>query len=316
MRCSNGIRHSVAIKEDGSLWAWGCNDDHQLGIKKEEFPPIPENRLTPNRVGAHNNWVSVEAGAYCTIGIKSDGSLWGWGDPSYLLFPPDPRYPGPKRIDKDYDWASFSLGESYAMAIKKDGSLWAWGGVYYSYERKVQINKDKDWASVSAGSDHSVFLKTDGSLWVLPHSTFDWIVELNEYAPAQVGNDNDWVAITAGYSRTMAIKKDGSLWSWGNNENRTPVAGYRALIVDDPEQIGTDKDWASVSLSSAEAVAIKNDGSLWAWGHNKEGQLGDGTTLTRSSPVRIGSNSNWVSASMTLGGAMHPVKQTAVRADK
>ncbi len=95
----------------------------------------------------------------------------------------------------------------------------------------------------------------------------------------------------------MAIKTDGSLWGWGQNYSGQIGNGTNIEILT-PTQIGVDTDWKEIDLhGSNHSFGIKHDGSLWAWGYNQNGELGDGTRVDRLSPVRIGTNSNWVSAS-------------------
>ena len=207
-----------------------------------------------------------------------------------------------------------SVSEGHSMVIMPDGSLWAWGwnyfgelgdGTTYNRSAPVQIGTDTDWASVVAGAGFTVALKSDGSLWAWGAS-WDDIINRNlgptAYritAPEQIGTDTDWAHITAGLDYVVIIKNDGSLWAWGRNTGGNLGDGTTTDRYM-PIQIGTDTDWASVTAStnSTHTLALKTDGSLWAWGWNGGGQFGDGTSADRytprqTPPVQIGTDTDW-----------------------
>jgi len=106
-----------------------------------------------------------------------------------------------------------------------------------------------------------------------------------------------WKEISAGGSHTVAIKNDGTLWAWGSN-SRGQLGDGTTVDKNTPIQIGTDTDWSIVRAGRQDFnLAIKTDGTLWAWGNNDGGQLGDDTTVDKNSPIQIGSDTNWSSIS-------------------
>jgi len=203
---------------------------------------------------------------------------------------------------------------SHTMAIGVDGSLWSEGsnvagelgdGTTLSRWFFDQIGTDTDWASIDTGSWHTVAIKTDGSLWAWGSYNVSRLgangalgngTRAGSSIPIQIGTDTDWAMATAGSIHTVAIKTDGSLWAWGSNSDGQ-LGNGRDRGLDSgslvPIQIGTDTDWVYVAASHGQTFAIKTDGSLWAWGDNQIGQLGDGTRERRLYPVRIGGDSTW-----------------------
>jgi alpha-tubulin suppressor-like RCC1 family protein len=118
-----GYSHSLALKADGSLWAWGDNWNGQLGLGYNY-----NNHNVPTRVGADSDWASVAAGSNHTLAIKADGGIWAWGSNGGQLGLGDYTNRNvPTRVGADTDWASVAAGQYHTLAIKADGGLWAWG---------------------------------------------------------------------------------------------------------------------------------------------------------------------------------------------
>ncbi len=283
-----GANHTVAIAEDGSLYAWGGSVQ------------------MPTRVGTTANWQVVAARSAHTLALRSDGSIWAWGrnDEGQVGDGTTTRRYEPTHIGTDTDWEQIAAG-GHSLALRDDGSLWAWGrneygqlgdGTTTDRHEPIRIGTDTDWKAVAAGSYHSLALKDDGSLWAwgqnMLYGQLGDGTTTDRHEPARVGTDSDWKVVAAGDYHSLALKEDGSLWAWGYNSEGALGDGSSTERYE-PTHIGTDSDWVAVSGGNAHSLALKADGSLWAWGHNAEGQLGDGTTTRRYEPTRIGTDTDW-----------------------
>jgi len=301
---SAGDVHSVAIKTDGTLWAWGHNGQGQLG----NGDGSAANKNTPIRIGAlaDNNWSKISAGEAHTVALKTDGTLWAWGYNSQgqLGDGSAANKNAPIRIGAlaDSNWSKISAGGAHTVAIKTDGTLWAWGdnddgelgtGTTNNENTPTQIGTDSTWSEISAGGTHTVAIKTDGTLWAWGHNYYAQLgngSSKNENTPTKIGADSNWSTISAGKYYTMAIKTDGTLWAWGSN-NRYVLGDGTTADRRRPKLIGSN--YSSISAGSDHTLAIRTEGALSAWGYNYSGQLGNRTTLDISTPTQIGNDLSW-----------------------
>ena len=298
-----GGSHTVYIKSDGTLWAVGGNEFGQLGDGTNE------NRLVPIKIGNDNDWKSVTLGSnHQTLAIKTDGTLWTWGRNinGQLGDGTNINKNSPTKIGNDNDWKYVAAGRQHSIAIKTDGTLWAWGsnskgelgdGTNIDRNSPTKIGNDIDWQSIAAGYRYTMAIKKDGTLWTCGDNDSGQLgngkSNINTNILAQVGSSNDWLLISTRTITSSAIKKDGTLWTWGNNQQGQLGNGDVDNDVAIPTQIGTDTNWKQISSGTLNTSAIKTDGTLWSWGINDYGQLGDGTYTQKNVPVKIGNDTNW-----------------------
>jgi alpha-tubulin suppressor-like RCC1 family protein len=306
---SAGEAHSLGLRSDGTLWSWGNNQFGQLGLGY-----TGSYETSPTRVGsAPNWWVAVSAGNQHSLGLRSDGTLWAWGDNKHgkLGLNDTTDRDRPIRVGSDTDWVAVSAGWAplgHSLGLKSDGSLWAWGYNEYGQlglgdhtDRYIptQVGSDTDWVAVSAGGWHSLGLKSDGSLWAWGYNR-GGALGLGDYAdrlsPTQVGSDTDWVAVSAGWFHSLGLRSGGNLWAWGSNTcYQLGLGGYLARYI--PTRVGDDTDWVAVSAGSHHSLGLRSDGTLWVWGCNDHGELGLDDTTTRKAPTKVGSDTSWVAVS-------------------
>lgn len=163
-----------------------------------------------------------------------------------------------------------------------------------------KLPTEKGKPAVAIGHNHGVILAADGSLWTWGESGFGWnVLGLGNNVTTQacltrIGTNNDWVNIAVGGSTTLALKSDGTMWAWGENIYGQLGEGTRVKERTMPVPSVPGNDWKQVATAGPHSVALKQDGTLWSWGNNWAGQLGDGTTNFSRVPLQVGTSTSWI----------------------
>jgi alpha-tubulin suppressor-like RCC1 family protein len=251
IQISLGLNHGLALKNDGTVWAWGFNNYGQLGdgTKTNRFPPI--------KVQGISNIIAISAGYGNSLALASDGTVWAWGYNSFgqlgVNSTQDQLFP--VKISGLSNVKSIYAGSSYfSMAIKMDGTVWAWGVNYYG-----QLG--------------------DGT-------------KTNRLSPVQVSGLTNVVQIVAGNGQAFALKEDGSVWGWGYSHDAYPIGTGEKSIYLTPVKISHLNGIIAIATVgyhpyASISLALDNTKRIWAWGLNNLGQVGDGTTNPRLTPVLI-----------------------------
>ncbi|WP_107039611.1 T9SS type A sorting domain-containing protein [Brumimicrobium mesophilum] len=215
---------TLAIKTDGTLWAWGRNDYNQMGNS-----PNTADQLFPIQIGSDTDWVSAAGFHRTSFALKSNGTIWGWGSNISSVIEASSSTNlvlEPTQIGTTTDWVKMSIGLQHVLAQKSDGTLWSWGGGAglgvggspTETNTPQQISTDK-WSWFSAGGNTSYAIKEDGTLWVWGINSFGRLgdgTDINRFVPYQIGTENNWETVNAGFANAiMATKSDGTIWYWG-----------------------------------------------------------------------------------------------------
>lgn len=297
---SCGFSHNAAIRQNGTLWTWGANPYGQLGNGTRDLSGIVG---VPTQIGTDTNWsaVSLAAGSI-TLALRTDNSLWGWGDTSSgrlgIGTSPPLTVNSPRQIGTDKNWRWVTTGGQHCLAGRTDGSLWAWGfngagqvGISETTNSILsprQVGSARDWLTGSAGGNTSSAIRAGGMLWTWGRAQLQSTMTA---PPAKVLLPSPVANFAPSLDFSMAVTTDGALWGWGNNGNGQLGDGtFTSRSV--PTRAGTDSNWQVVRAGLNHCLALKRDGSLWAWGHNGNGQLGGGSS-SEESPIRIGSDTTW-----------------------
>jgi len=250
MAVSAGNAHSMAITSDRVLWTWGSNYYGQLGSDTQEDNTVAD-KYVPTKI--MENIVEISAGLNHSMAITSNGELWTWGRNDYGALGDGTTIQKNAPVKIMDDVMSIFAGNEYSTAIKTDGSLWTWG-----------LN---DYGQLGDGTKE------------------------NKTIPVKIMENVKFVV--GGAEVCMSIKDDGALWAWGNNYE-TPLSDgtYQYLFDVLPNKIMDNTLYAymSVGLYQIVYLVVKPDGTLWAWGGNAFGVLGDGTTEDKEIPTKVMDN--------------------------
>jgi alpha-tubulin suppressor-like RCC1 family protein len=286
--------------------AEGAPYSFSLLLRKEDPPVNASVNLRWNVIQTIStvSLVSGASGSYSIILFPTNSkTLWGSGENGRGQLG-DGTTLDKVRFEQsgvDTDWESGSGGELHTLLLKDDGTLFVSGANSYGQlglgdvtDRItfVQLGID-NWNKVAGGRNSSYGIKSDGTLWAwgqnnqgqLGQGTFDMDPH---NAPLQIGSDTDWVDVESGNDFIVAKKLDGSLWGCGwdafGQLGQGSATTRRTTLV----KIGTDVDWGMFRCGNSHVLALKNDASLYAWGSNSGGELGNGGTTPVYTPLKIG----------------------------
>ena len=308
-----GYYHSLNVRNDGTVWSWGYNEDGQLG------DGTTTKRIAAVQVKNLQNVVAVSAGSRFSIALKNNGTVWAWGFNWYGQLgdgTTKTRYT-PVKLDGLSNIISIEAGENHAIALKGDGTVWTWGDngdgqlgdndYYWNHYYPRKVDALDNVIKVAAGADHNLALKSDGTVWAWGSNRGGQLgegtTESKEYTPIQVNGLIDIIDVKAGYSHSMVLKSDGTVWAWGTNgsgqlgDGTTTSSNLPVKVNELSDIIGFDTEYYS-------SLALKSDGTVWAWGSNSYGQLGDGTTITRLTPVQVNLLGDVVDVAIGTGHAL------------
>ena len=302
-----GFYHTVAVKTDGTVWAWGYNAVGQLGTGGTTNKLAPQ-QVYDNTVFPITGVVSVAAGAGHTVALKSDGTMLAWGHNRFGQVGDGTTVQKncPAAVKGISGVTGVSAGEAYTLALRKDGTVWCWGwnekgelgaaaaGNSEDVVIPQKINGVNSAGECFAGSCFSepgagfTVLKKDGTVW-------SWGKE--NMSPEQLPDMKDTTFISSDL-HTLVLKTDGTVWAWGEygdgqlgdgsmQEDTGPNQLDSGFIKKRRIKVSGLTGVTSISVGSFHSVALKKDGTVWTWGENGDGQLGDGTTADRSKPVKV-----------------------------
>lgn len=264
---------SLALKSDGTVWAWGRNNQGQLGDGSTT------DRHVPVQVSTITGITAIAAGGFHSLALKSDGTVWAWGD-NYEGQLGDNTYTdrnAPVQVSTITGVASIGAGTWHSLAVKTDGTAWAWGHNLYgalgdgtTTGRKVPtaVSTITDVASMDGGQFYTLAVKTDGTAWAWGQNSNGQLGDnstTNRSAPVQVSGLTSVASISAGYYLSLAAKTDGTVWAWSYNANGQLCDGT------------TNESTVPIQISQI-------DGGLWLSAGQAFGFAGKGVVMLGKRP--------------------------------
>src|SRR5262249_38541034 len=299
-----GNGYSLALAPDRTAWAWGSNSTGALG------DGTTSDRYTPVQVKSLGGVGAVAAGWGHSLALKTDGTVWAWGDNTYgpLGLGSTDAHLTPTQVSGLPEVVAVAAGKLYSLALKADGTVWAWGyngggalgdGSGSTRRTPVRVAGLSGVVAIAAGSSNALALKADGTVWAWGYNAWggcgdgleDAARPTVRVAPVQVVQLSGVVAIAAGGGHSLALKADGTVWAWGLNSGMPLPALGGGQLGDGtmtnrstPVQVTGVSEVVAIAAGGGQSLACTGDGSVWAWGVNVYGQVGDGTTTARLTP--------------------------------
>lgn len=296
---AGGAAHTLAINPaNNEVWGWGHNGNGRLGegTINTNYPDMIRNTTL-------TSIISVAAGGAYSLALRSDGTVWTFGYNGYgqLGLGNTTDSPVPVPIPSLNNIIAITTGYYTSFALKDDGTVWAWGygahgeigNCFDSHQYTPQkVNGLTNVIRIEAGTYFCVALKDDGSVWTWGYNGYGQLGDGSTYyknAPVRVKNLENITEIAANGEHFLALDSDGYVWACGYNgwgelgdctSNHTSTTGA-------PVKTNGIYNIIAIAAGSHHSLALKNDGSLWAWGFNSYTQLGDGTSVTKYAPIKL-----------------------------
>lgn len=312
--------HSLMLRSDGTVWAWGNNFFGQLGNGTNV------SSSTPVQVPGLTGIVQVAAGGVHSLALRSDGTVWAWGYYGTGGSATPVQVPGLTGV------TMLSAGDRFSLALRSNGTVWAWGvnnagqlgnGTTTDSPVPVQVSGLSQVTGISAGFDSSLATRTRGittirSVWAWGGNGSGQLGDgtlTSHLVPEQVtGIDTPSIAgISAGYHFAVVLGADGAVWGWGADESGQLDNAQNSSPVTRPVRMtATATGITQIAAGFDHVLALRSNGTVLAWGDNSEGELGDGSTagVTGAVPVAGLVNVSQVSAGVYFSLAIHVVPLT------
>lgn len=317
-RFSNGLSWTNNFTSTYSntrlIWTWGLSGYH-LGNSSTVSKSSPT-----TIIGGITSWCKIPTHmGYATGAIKTDGTLWTWGSSGYGALgdgTTTTNKSSPATVaGGGTTWCTIagSLG-GYAYgwgntlaAIKTDGTLWTWGcNKYGTLGDGTTVNKSSPvtvagggcWTKVSTSEIGGAAIKSDGTMWSWGRGDQGQLGCGGNgcvSSPVSVsGLFTDWCAVAKNFYTSAGVRTNGTLWAWGSGFNGGLGTGNTINRASPVTPCGGGTTWCAVNVGTQNGAAIKTDGTLWVWGRNDYGQIGNGNNITQYSPVSIsGGGTTW-----------------------
>jgi alpha-tubulin suppressor-like RCC1 family protein len=303
---SGGGEHSLGVRQNGTAWSWG-----QVG-KLGNNTTTGDVSSPVSVVGGFTDWCNISAGTNFSLAIRTNSTIWSWGAQAegQLGDGTTTTRSSPVSVVGGFtDWCQVSAGNNHSAAVRTNGTIWGWGcnaGGRLGDNNTANVSSPvsvvgglTNWCGVSAGGKHTLGLNTSGVLWAWGYGSYGRLGDnstAGKSSPVSVvGGFTDWCQISAGKYHSAAVRTNGTLWTWGYGHQGQIGDNAGVVIRSSPVSVvGGFTDWCQATAGSQDSFGLRSNGTIWSWGCNGSGRLGDGTTTNRSSPVSVvGGFTDW-----------------------
>lgn len=292
---AGGSSHTVILKTDGTVWTVGANGVGQLGDNTITA------RQSPIQVPGLTDIVGVAAGADHSLAITSTGNLYVWGQNTSGQIG-DATTTSPRKTPVQSNLTNvvaIAAGRIHSVALRSNGDAYTWGG-----DNKGQLGDGtggvtnttapalvmSNVAAIAAGAEHTLFVKTDGTVYASGENGFYQLGDgttTDRATPVQMSGISSATAVAGGALQSYVLLSGGTVKAIGYNSDGELGDGTTTSPRTSPVSVATLTNITAIAAGSYHAIARESDGTVWTWGYNPYGQLGDGTTTLRSSPVEL-----------------------------
>lgn len=269
---AGGMSHTLALKSDGTVWAWGSNEQLQLG-QSADVTKLEK----ATQVEGISSATAVAAGYDFSMALLYDGQVYTWGGGKNAQ---------PQLVNGLTNVVAISAGQTACLALRYDGTVWQWtlGGT------PARVGQLGHIAAISAGGSHFLALTTYGDVYAWGSN---WSGQLgngtttDSSAPVKVPGLFNIIDIAAGYSHSLAVDFNGKVYAWGANAYGE-LGNGTTEASSSPVEAANLKSVVQVSAGNESSMALTKDGKLYTWGYGEYGQLGSGKVeISRSKPSQL-----------------------------
>ena len=292
---SCGKNHSLILKEDGTVWGCGYNSSGQLG------DGTTTTRKTLVQMTDATNVKQIVCGENHSLILKEDGTVWGCGYNKDGQLGDGNVTETQKTLVQMTNATNVKqivCGQNYSLILKKDGTVWGCGnnsngqlgdGTTTTQKSLVQMTDATNVKAISCGQNHSLILKKDGTVWGCGNNSNCQVhsaIATYTINLTQMSNATNVKAISCGKNHSLILKEDGTVWGCGYNNYGQLGDGNTTETQNPLVQMSNATNVKAISCGKNHSLILKEDGTVWGCGYNKDGQLGDGTT-TRKTLVQM-----------------------------
>lgn len=292
-KISTSYSHTLALFEDGTIKAWGDNDEGQLGIENLYSSKVPVS------VDSISNVVDISAGKLHSVAVLSDGTVKTWGDNYSCQLGDGTRTDSiiPITVPNINSAKAVSAGYHHTNVILSNGDIISWGRSYNEqipgveeYQFSPTVNPDiSNIKFLSSSSNHTLAVKDDGTVWAWGSNSSGQLGDgtlIEKLVPTQIEGLFNIVSVAAGNSFSLALNESGQIYAWGYNAygqlgDGTSISSSVPILLDNISNV------VSISCGSLHSLALLENGTVMTWGKNNYGQLGDGTLIDKSMPAIV-----------------------------